>query len=260
VSELEAAFVRDGDLLIPRPFTESGWTPNTLMGRYLAGLVAWSSEQHGDDDLQPARLTVDMFRPATMAPTTLKSTVVRDGRRIKVVDTAVLVDGAVVCRGSTVFLRRSGEPRGATWLPPEWSVAEPDDLELTFARSGWQPEWDQRLITPWDSITVHRRTWLRETRPFVEGEPLTPLIRAALAADNASGQVNGGPLGMAYINADLTLTLARLPEGEWLGLDAISRAAADGVSVGTMDLYDNKGRIGQVTLIAVADERNVPAQ
>jgi hypothetical protein len=141
-------------------------------------------------------------------------------------------------------------------------VAEPGDLEPMFGRgsqSGRQPDWDQRLITPWESITEHRRTWLRETRPFVEGEPLTPLIRAALAADNASGQVNGGPLGLAYINADLTITLARLPEGEWLGLDAISRAAADGVSVGTVDLYDRKGRIGQVTLIAVADERNVPA-
>lgn len=82
-------------------------------------------------------------------------------------------------------------------------------------------------------------------------------MRAALAADMANGQVNASPVGLAYINADVTMTIARLPEGEWVGLDARSRAAADGVSVGSVDLYDSKGRIGQVTLIGVADERNL---
>ncbi len=55
------------------------------------------------------------------------------------------------------------------------------------------------------------------------------------------------------------MTIARLPEGEWIGLDSRSRAAADGVSVGAVDVYDAKGRIGQVTLIGIADERNLAA-
>ena len=73
----------------------------------------------------------------------------------------------------------------------------------------------------------------------------------------ANGQTNAGPAGLGYINADLTMTLARLPEGEWVGLDGTSRAAADGVSATAVDVYDQKGRIGQVTMIAVADQRNL---
>jgi acyl-CoA thioesterase len=118
--------------------------------------------------------------------------------------------------------------------------------------------WDSRDITAWGEVTEHRRVWMREDRPFVEGEALSPFLRAALASDAGNGQLNSSPTGLGYINADVTMTLARLPEGDWIGLDARSRVAADGVAVGSLDLYDAKGRIGQVALVALGDERNLP--
>jgi acyl-CoA thioesterase len=258
-TDLAASFERVGDDLVPRPFTRSGWSAGTLNGRYLAGLVAWGAERHADADWQPARLTVDMFRPGTMAPTRVETRVVRDGRRIRVVDSSVVVGGVEICRGSTVFLRRSHEPRGETWFPPEWRVPDPDDVEpMPRDRGDWGMPWESRNVTGWGELTERRQVWVRETRPFVEGEELTAFMRAALAADMANGQLNASPVGLAYINADVTMTIARLPEGEWIGLDARSRAAADGVSVGALDVYDAKGRIGQVALIGVADERNLP--
>jgi acyl-CoA thioesterase len=222
-------------------------------------LVAWGAERHADADWQPARLTVDMFRPGRMAPTRVDTKVVREGRRIRVVDCSVVVGGVEICRGSTVFLRRSHEPRGETWYPPDWTVPGPEQVE-SMRRHGqaeWGMPWESREITEWGQLTQHRQVWARETRPFVEGEELTPFLRAALIADMANGQLNASPVGLAYINADVTMTIARLPEGEWLGLDARSRATADGVSVGAVDMYDSKGRIGQATLIGIADERNL---
>lgn len=168
---LPAAFERDGDALVPRAFTRSGWSTDTLNGRYLAGLVAWGAERHADDEWQPARLTVDMFRPGTMAPTRVETRVVRDGRRIRVVDSSVMVGGVEICRGSTVFLRRSYEPRGETWFPPEWTVPDPDEVEPMprGEQSEWGMPWESRGITEWGQVTKHRQVWVREIRAFVEG-------------------------------------------------------------------------------------------
>ncbi|MDO8361906.1 MAG: thioesterase family protein [Actinomycetota bacterium] len=256
---LPGSFARDGELLHPSRFTESGWTPDTLMGRYLAGLVAWAAEQHSEPDLQPSRLTVDMFRPAPMGPTMLRTTVVRSGRRIRVVDVDVVVAGVVVCRGSVVFLRRSYMPDSSPWYPAEWSPPVPETLQ-TMAAVGWEAPWDQRLMGTWGDPHSSRGIWLRETHPFVAGEPLSPFVRVALAVDNANGGINVGPRGLPYINADLTLTLAALPEGDWIGLDPISRAVGEGISVGSVDVYDLRRRIGQVAMIGLVDERTLRPQ
>lgn len=239
------------------PSTEGGWNPGTLMGRHLAGLVASGAERHAEPDLQPARLTVDMFRPATMGPTSLPTRVVRDGRRIRVVDVDVVVGGVVICRGTVVFLRRSGEPSGAAWYPPDRELPDPVTSERLRVEH-WTPTWDQRPHGTWvDSDDAQRGCWIREDRPFVEGEETSPFVRAALAADNANGTINGTVIGLPYINADLTMAMARLPIGEWIGLTPVSRAIAEGVSTGVTDLYDRTGRFGQVSMIALADERNI---
>jgi hypothetical protein len=56
-----------------------------------------------------------------------------------------------------------------------------------------------------------------ESRPLVEGEPLTPFTRAALAGDVTSPLTHWGTNGLQFINADYTLTLSRLPEGPFIG-------------------------------------------
>ena len=123
-------------------------------------------------------------------------------------------------------------------------------------RPGSNPPWDQRPFGTWGAIEGDRGVWLREVQPFIEGEALSPFVRVVLAADNANGTLNAGPRGLPYINADLTLTLAALPQGEWIGMNPVSRSAIDGVSVGTVDVYDRTRRIGQVAMIGLADLRN----
>jgi len=56
------------------------------------------------------------------------------------------------------------------------------------------------------------QVWLRERVPFVEGQELSPLVQAALMADYAHPISNAGRHGLSFINADLTVYLARYPE------------------------------------------------
>jgi len=96
------------------------------------------------------------------------------------------------------------------------------------------------------------RAWLREPWPLVDGEPLTPYVRAVIAADVANPLSNWGEEGLQYINADLTVSLVRAPAGEWIGLEVTDHLAGAGVSVGACRLHDATGPIGQVLLTGVS--------
>ncbi|MEZ5216393.1 MAG: thioesterase family protein [Ilumatobacteraceae bacterium] len=249
------AFRRVGEFLHPAPFTQSGWGP-MLIGRYVAALIASAAEPHGEE-LHPARLTVDLFKPVPLGPTSMTCRVVRAGRRIRVIDVDVLVEGTHVARGTVVFLARGGDSPAEQWLPPRVRLPEPDSLVFSHPAGGPIP-WDQRQVGTWGSLAgaLDRAAWYRESGPFIEGEATTPFVQAALCADLGSGVVNAHPTGLHFINADLTLTLATLPRGPWMAMVPISRAVDGGVAVGTCDVYDESGRLGQVSYIALVDPRN----
>ena len=97
-----------------------------------------------------------------------------------------------------------------------------------------------------------RRVWMAEVRELVEGEPLTPFVRAALAADFASPFANAGDQGLGYINSDVTLYLHRLPVNEWIGFEVVNHHATDGIAIGECWVYDEAGAIGTATVAALA--------
>ena len=253
--------VTDGGL-VPHPDARSPWSADMLHGRLLAGLAAWAVERdHGDPELQPVRFTVDLYRSPTMEATTVSTHLVRDGRRVRAVDAVLHVGNIEVARASTLFLRRSD----ASVLPavddaprtPRWDTPPPDELPELPMPGGDVP-FDVR--SPVGSGFgapggTTRRVWLRENRELVAGTPFTPFMRAALLADFASPLANMGTEGLSYINADLSLYLSRLPEGEWLGISTDDRVVADGVSVAQCPIHDATGPVGWSSVCAVLTPR-----
>ena len=47
-----------------------------------------------------------------------------------------------------------------------------------------------------------------------------------------------------FINTELTVHLVREPAGEWICLDAITRAEPEGVGLAESVLWDERGRLG----------------
>ncbi|SEP02500.1 acyl-CoA thioesterase domain-containing protein [Trujillonella endophytica] len=248
---MEPSFTADGDALVPSASARSPWSDEMLNGHHVGGLVAWGVERDSPDaDLQVTRLTVDMVRPVPMRPLRVLTRRVRDGRRLRSVDVSV-VDGDVeVARGSALLLRRSEQPDDEPWAPRPWEVPPPEAIE---GSTGGAMSFEIRPIGDWNG--AQGRVWLRERVPFVAGEPLTPLVRAALMADFANPLANSGGRGLEFINADVTLYLARDPRGEWIGMESTGHLGADGVGVGTAWLYDRDGRIGSCIAAALPDPR-----
>jgi hypothetical protein len=252
----EPFFTRDGDRFIPTPACRGPWDPQSLHGRVIVGLLGFELEQkHGDPDFIPARLTVDMYRLPNFAPIEVTTRVVRAGGRIKVVDAEFISDGVSMGRASCQFLRRTANPEGVIWSPPNWDAPMPEDIDPPADRPGMGGMWATRPITGGFGSLGRRRTWMSEVRDLVEGVPLTPFQRIAVSADFASPFANASDQGLSYINTDVTVYLHRLPVAEWIGFEAVNHQATDGVAIGECFLYDREGPIGAATVAALAQRR-----
>lgn len=256
-------FRTDESRFLPTEVGRGGWGPS-LSGHVVGGLVGWAVERAADDpQLQPARLTIDLPAPVALEPMDVQSRVQHDRRRLRLVEAVVIQRGVPVARGSALFLRRGPQPEGQVWseplqMPP-LPVQEGAQPSLFMRTYGWGTEL-QNPDPEWTNTFGQKYTWLHETRPLIDGEPLSPFVRAAMAADITASLANWGTNGLQFINADYTLTLSRLPEGPHIGMASLTHYSHDGVASGSAVLADGKGPIGSAVSVAIAHSGFRPTQ
>lgn len=248
-----ALFERDGDRYVPTPLKRGPWNPKAMHGGAPSALFAHVCERH---DPGPAgfvaRLTVELLRPVPMEPLTLRARTLRPGRKVQWID-AVLVDSheREVSRARVLRLRsESVDTSGAQCIvagtpPPPETGAPPPELSVPREVGFWAAH-DVRMVRGSWSEPGPGTAWFRLRCPVVAGEPVSPVARAAAAADFGSGV--GNPLRFTRataINPDLTVSLHRHPAGEWVCLESAAWANPHGVGLVESRLYDERGAIGR---------------
>ncbi|MGN2635372.1 thioesterase family protein [Nocardia takedensis] len=252
-------FARRADGFHAQGYGISQWSAEQVNGPAVCGLLARELETHCPaEGFTPARLTVDLFRPVLTEPITVRSELVRVGRRVLVADAAIVQRDEVRARASASFLAVADPPSGELWQPTE---SLPVPAERYDAPEGSYPllkvgdgDWTHDLSA---ARSPERKTLWQNLIPVVEGEPITPFQRAAAVGDSTNFICHWTAEGNSYINTDLTLTLARLPLGPELGLRARDQVTAHGVAVGTATLYDRTGPLGTCVVTSVANAHNV---
>ncbi|BBY18550.1 thioesterase family protein [Mycolicibacterium litorale] len=261
-----AFFLPDGDTFVPTTIARGPWG-ETVSGTYVGGLLGHvlGCDTSADPELHPARLTVDLSRPVGMAPIATRSTVVRRGRRLCLVDAELLQAGTVVARARALFLRRGPQPPDDAWpgaaeMPP--LPADPAETDgrttVLWVFGGDDPSTPTADLSGWQQ-SGPKSVWVREITPLVDGVELTPFVRAAIIGDYASSLTNFGTAGLPFINADYTLSLSRLPDGPHLGMAALTHQSHDGISTGVGTVFDRRGPIGSATVTALANPGFSPA-
>jgi hypothetical protein len=248
-------FVRDGERFLSTPRCRGPWDATSLHGRVVIGLLGAEIERrHGSPDYLPARLTVDMYRLPDSSPVTIETRVVRDGKRIKVIDAEFVSNGVSVARATSQLLLRTANPPGSVWTTPDWTVPRPNDLPAPDARAGLGGMWEMRRIEGGMGTNGSRKVWIREARELIEGVPVTPFSRVAASADFTSPFANAGDQGLRFINTDVTIYLHRLPATEWIGYEVIGHTATDGIAVAECRIHDERGVIGTSSVTALAQK------
>lgn len=231
----------------------SYWSRDALGGRAVVGLLGHEIERrHGAEMLVPTRLTVDMFRLAPFEPLRIVSRVIKDGRRLRLVEADLIAGDETVATATCQFLLPSEAPPGQVWSPAPWIPPHPDTLgDGRKGPAAFELRWVEGRL----GATTPKGCWVREKLALVEGQPFTPFARVAIAADYVSPFTNAGDAGIRYMNTDVTIHLHRLPTSEWIGFEATGHEASQGIAIGHSRLHDLKGAVGYASCTALANER-----
>ncbi len=247
-----AHFILDSDdAFHPTENARSRWGDDMLNGPAVVSLAAWHLEQRfGVDGFLPARLTVDLFKAARRLPTTVRSRLVRDGHRVRNAECDVVQGEVTVARATLVQYRQSAPPPGQEWVvdavfdaPP---TVQPHVFFIGSDAEGWNP-----------NGAVHQNTSRKRVYhspiDVVAGHGITPFVRTVVVAEATSLVSHLGTKGIGYINGDLTVALSRLPQSEYIGVQADSHWVCDGISVGAGTLFDDAGPFGTGLVTAIAN-------
>jgi hypothetical protein len=246
----------ESDRYLPTDLARGPWSPDSLHGGPVGALLAGAVEGLLEG-LHPARVTVELLRPAPVAPLRVTTRVIRPGRKVRLVAAEAVEDDGTVVAMSTVL----GIQRGEVALPAA-AMAEPDHVPPGPDTVSHEGDGGMTVIGEWDAFhnagVDHRfvagafldpgpaTDWIRLRVPVVAGEATTPLQRVLAAADFGNGISNVADFTrLLFINPDLTVHLHRLPVGEWVCLDAASRLEAHGVGLAQSALWDERGSLGR---------------
>jgi hypothetical protein len=255
----------DGDVLVPTGLIRGPWDRDFQHAGPPAALLARAVEQAAAvEPGQAGRLAYDILRPVPLRPHRIETRTLRPGRNVEQIE-ATLRDaesGDALMRLNAWRLRTEAlelpDGLGAPDPPPP----PPGDLAGAPPKFWTEPvayhaALDWRFIHGEFDVAGPAACWTRLRVPLVRGEPASPLERMLVMADAASGisHVLDWERWM-FINVELGIHLERLPEGEWMAMDAVTRLGPAGAGLCTSVLSDERGRVGVSTqTLRVAKQR-----
>ena len=250
----------DGDRVVTSPDAAGPWDAGMQHGSAPAALAVWAAEAIlTPEPMQIARVTIDLMRPVPIGPLTLQSEVLRQGRKIQLCAVRLLA-GDVVVVGATILKIKAQAlalPAGVADRPvelpgPDQSQPEPAD----FSASPFVTGMSLRAARGRFGMPGPGAIWYRVDRPLVQGSKVSQAMRAVVAADFCNG--TSAALDFrewTFINADLTVSFARQPLGEWILVDAETMVGPDGAGLATARLADQHGYFGRAVQSLVIEKR-----
>jgi hypothetical protein len=259
----EAFYERDGDRYRATELTRGPWDPGSQHAGPPSALIGRQIELLDEAaDFQVGRLTFEILRPVPIGPLGVEARIVRPGRRVQMVEASLHgEDGEELIRARGWRIRTAALdlPAALTELgdpPPGPEQGSVPEFFRTGQHVGYHTAMEWRSLEGGFLEPGPAKIWMRQRGALVEGDEPSPLQRTLVIADVGNGiSAVLDPREYLFINVDLTVHLERMPEGEWICVDAVTRPRPNGVGSAESELSDGRGRIGRAVQTLLFAER-----
>jgi hypothetical protein len=253
-----AFYIPEADAFVATVHTRGPWSARHQHGGPPAALLARAAEA-AVPGFGILRITVDFLRPVPIDRVRVSVETLRAGAKVQRI-VARLHHGEHVVAQAIAALARSA-PIDLTLsasdppLPPP-EHGRPFEFPFFGEPLSYHAAMETRLVRgEWG--TGRAAAWMRQRMPLVAGTPTSPLERVLVAADSSSGVSAAIEHKVtSAINADLSVSLHRPLDGEWVGLDSVSVYEPSGVGLADTRLYDVRGPIGRAVQSLIVEARS----
>jgi hypothetical protein len=243
--------MEEGDAFIPTEWTRGPWDPNAQHAGPPAALVARAIERlDPGGELRVTRFTFEVLRSIPLEPLHVECRLARPGRRVGFAEASLSSRDGEIARAGAWLTRPAEAEMAEVGLeaPPFPGPEEARPLPVFDPWHGPSYFGAMEWRVAGGSITEPgpAAAWMRMRIPLVPGEEPSPLCRVLAAADSGSGISNVLPMDrFLFINTELSVHLVRMPEGEWVCVDAETRVDRRGIGLAESVLWDERSRIGR---------------
>lgn len=251
----------EGSIAHAQPCSAGPWDPSMQHGGAPAALVAWAVERMPmREPMQVSRMTFDFLRPIPVAPLEIKIDVQREGRKIQVCNVTLSAEGVACVRATVLKIRRTEMELPEHIIDEQVTLPGPEQGREAKIRFSSHEQFAAgvtlRSVRGTFGELGPGALWFRAQRQIIEGEPITPLMRAAMTGDFCNGVSAVLDFNeWTFINPDLTISLARMPVGEWILLDAQTWLGDHGAGLAFAKLGDERGYFGRAIQSLVIERR-----
>jgi acyl-coenzyme A thioesterase PaaI-like protein len=237
----------------------SPWSPDSCHGGAPAALLVQVAETlPAPASMSVARVTVDLLRAVPLGRLRVEARVIREGRKIQLVELGLDANGVRVAKAMVLRVRDRPEAVPNPILAPEFRISGPDQGRPTRAPQigGFSALFTMAAVRGGFESSGPASVWFRMDAPLVAGMATSAAARAVAAADFANGIAGVLPFEhWLYPTIDLNVSLLRRPAGEWLLVDAETWIGAEGRSLCRIGLGDSSGWFGSGTQTALLEAR-----
>ena len=236
----------------PTQHTQGTWNLDDQHMASATGLLTRELSQFlPQENMRLARISLDILGRIPLAETTITTRFIRAGKTI------ALIEAVLSCQGRVCIIARA-------WrlLTQDTSAIAGIEDSVAQYQPEQLPEWQEMHKWPGGYIKTltlvsepNRRpgrgmVWVTNDIDMVAGETTDDLTHLMGMVDTANGVVPRTGLGLddaqwMFPNTDLQIHMHRLPQGRWLGLDAVQQYGNDGIGLTSAILHDIYGPFGR---------------